>query len=94
MRITGDPIVSNANDKLIGDRAIRHIEQEVMYGEERVTRIHTVWELPQGAVMVYEYTSCNYPSSTVCFFDSLEEYLDAVESVDWISTAPLQQHRT
>ncbi|MNW41134.1 hypothetical protein D3C74_182610 [compost metagenome] len=67
LRMAKYSIRINYSDKLNSKQAIRHIEQEILIGEGRFFRIHMIWKLCYGAIMVHEYTSDNYPSSSVCF---------------------------
>jgi hypothetical protein len=81
------PIIISESDELHNKRAVRHINEEFMFEGRRITRVHTAWKLESGPIMVYEYMSCI--SSSVCFFDTLNDYIKACEDVDWITVAPL-----
>lgn len=70
------------------DQAIRSIFDEVIVEGEKVTRIHSAWQLSTGSVLLYEYTSCNRPPSSICLFDNLANYLEACEEVSWIRNQP------
>ncbi|NYE57202.1 hypothetical protein [Carboxydothermus ferrireducens] len=56
----------------------------VEYNDDYNMRFHYAWELKDGKILVAEYISENYPSFSIFTFDSLEEYLEAIEGVDWI----------
>ncbi|GGG07834.1 hypothetical protein [Paenibacillus abyssi] len=84
------PVRITDRDELHSNRAIRHVENELMVKRNRVYRIHTAWELEQGTIMVHEYVSCNQPSSSICFFDTLDEYMEACQDISWIQTAPIE----
>ncbi|REK74691.1 hypothetical protein [Paenibacillus paeoniae] len=78
------PIIIQMDDKLNSNQAIRHKAQEVIWDGKNTTRIHTAWKLQNGHVMVHEYNSANNPSSTICFFDSLHEYMDECNELSWL----------
>lgn len=47
--------------------------------------VHQSWLLSENEVISYESIPDNYPSGTLCVWDSLEEYADAISSVSWIN---------
>ncbi|MCL6604292.1 MAG: hypothetical protein K6T94_15610 [Paenibacillus sp.] len=87
--MTKYPIIISESDALHSIRAIRHIDQEFVHEGNRVTRIHTAWKLKHGPIMIHEYTSYNQPSSTICFFDTIDDYIEVFKDIDWIMRAPL-----
>lgn len=89
LRMTKYPIIISESDALHSIRAIRHIDQEFVHEGNRVTRIHTAWKLKHGPIMIHEYTSYNQPSSTICFFDTIDDYIEVFKDIDWIMRAPL-----
>lgn len=48
--------------------------------------LHQSWEV-DGKVVVYENMPCNYPAGYLSVFTSLDEYFEAIKTVDWINGA-------
>jgi hypothetical protein len=46
--------------------------------------IHQSWMI-DGQIVSYENIPENYPSGSLCLFESLEEYLEAIKEVSWIN---------
>jgi|GEM_PF-4410971 len=46
--------------------------------------IHVSWALEDGKIISFEYVYSNYPPANFCIWESIDEYLEAIEDVDWI----------
>ncbi|WP_308634066.1 hypothetical protein [Paenibacillus silvisoli] len=69
---------------MFSNQIIRSIVDEVLIEGERVTRIHTAWQLQHGAILLYEYSSRNYPASNFTIYDSMENYNRICEQIHWV----------
>jgi hypothetical protein len=47
--------------------------------------IHQSWALPNDRVISFENIPYNYPSGTMCVWDSLDDYIEAIAKVDWLN---------
>jgi hypothetical protein len=89
--MTKYPISISESDTLQNMWSIRHIKEEVMIEGSRFIRIHTAWKMDLGVIMVHEYNSCNQPSSSICFFNTLNDYNEVCEDLDWVRKVPLEE---
>lgn len=64
---------------------IRDIHDEYMLNDKKVKCIHTAWKLESGTIVVYEYMSSSVPPSSICFFEKIEDYIEACEEVSWLT---------
>ena len=46
--------------------------------------VHVSWMLEDGSVISFEDIWCNYPRTSLCTWNSVEEYAGAISKVDWI----------
>jgi len=46
--------------------------------------IHVSWMLEDGKIISFEFVYANYPPASFCVWEDLEEYLEAIQDVDWI----------
>jgi hypothetical protein len=47
--------------------------------------IHQSWTLSDGKVISFENIPENYPSGSLCIWDSMDDYIDAISDVDWLN---------
>jgi len=45
---------------------------------------HISWELGGGKIISFEVIPDNYPSTSVCIWNSIDEYIEGIKSIDWI----------
>lgn len=69
---------------LSSNQIIRSIVNEMMVEGEKVIRIHTAWQLENGSILLYEYSSRNNPSSTFIIYDNLNCYEQICEELQWV----------
>ncbi|SFS65696.1 hypothetical protein [Paenibacillus sp. BC26] len=76
--VTESEIPMHSND------IIRSVVDEVMVEGRKVIRIHTAWQLQDGAILLYEYSSINFPTSNFTVHDTLEDYHRICKQIHWV----------
>lgn len=47
--------------------------------------LHQSFLLEDGQVLVFESLPNNYPSNALCVFETIENYLEAIQEIEWIN---------
>ncbi|SDW04243.1 hypothetical protein [Paenibacillus sp. CF384] len=69
---------------MFSNQIVRSIVDEVLSEGRKVIRIHTAWQLQHGEILLYEYSSINFPTSNFTILDSLEDYNRICEQIHWV----------
>ncbi|RAP76328.1 hypothetical protein [Paenibacillus montanisoli] len=66
---------------LVSNQVVRSFVDEVLVKGEKVIRIHTAWQLKNGSILLYEYSSRNNPSSSFTIHDNLDHYEELFKQI-------------
>jgi hypothetical protein len=81
MRVRVAPAKAEA---LYSEHAIRSVIDEDWVEGEKVLRMHLAWQLKNGSVLLFEYSSRSHPASSFCLCDNAEQYNELCHQLDWV----------